>query len=51
MLFTVELTLPQAEVLVCAGGAAAGFLSTANSSARPQEQFLQAFLLPVVPHT
>lgn len=51
ILIIVDITLPQAEVLVCVGCAAAAFPSAANSSARPQEQFLQALRLPVVPHT
>jgi hypothetical protein len=46
-----QFTFPQAEVLVWTGCSTTSFPSAANSSARPQEQFLQAFLLPVVPHT
>ena len=46
-----QFTFPQAEVFVWTGWATTSFPSAANSSARPQEQFLQAFLLPVVPHT
>jgi hypothetical protein len=51
ILIIVEITFPQAEVVVCVGCADATLPPAANSSARPQEQFLQAFLLPVVPHT
>lgn len=44
-----KLTLPQDEVFVVVSS----FLppSAASSSARPQLQFLQAFLTPVVPQT
>jgi hypothetical protein len=40
------LTLPQEDLT-----GAEDFFSVANSSARPQEQSLQAFRFPVVPHT
>ena len=43
------LTLPHADVAFFAMGVVP--LSFSSSSAKPQEQFLQAFLFPVVPHT
>lgn len=45
----VVLTLPQEDVLT--EGSASPLPSDASSSASPHEQSLQAFLLPVVPHT
>ena len=43
----IKLTLPHEEV----NDFFVGSLPSDNSSARPQEQSLQAFLLPVVPQT
>lgn len=45
------LTLPHDEVLIWGSCCLGISLSAASSSASPQEQFLQAFLFPVVPQT